>query len=183
MKFFRNKDNKDYLIIQLSEYLEYIFAYGQPKVEESLEYDKIVKVICNCNFLVNSQIAIHKDTLLGEFLLTNTDGVNIIDEDKLITEEKIQNALLIAVYDNIDFKLLNKIEMIFRERITGTIEELEQKGYDRRILQIIAETEDIKTHIRKKENKYVPQNFIVFEEKEMMYKNLLNGDCQYQKKL
>ncbi|MCI8548480.1 MAG: hypothetical protein HFJ38_06290 [Bacilli bacterium] len=183
MKFFRSKDNKEYLIIQLQEYLEYIYFYGQPKVEEELQYKKMIRTISNCNFSMDSQIAIHKNSLLGQFVLENVDGVRIIDEDCKITEEKIRNAILIAIYDNVDFKLLNKLETIFRDGKRGSIVELEKMGYNRDILKQIAETEDIDTHIKKKNNEYIPKNFIVFENREIMYKNLLNGDYQYKKEL
>lgn len=183
MEFYKNKDNDNYLMINVLKYLRYVLSCGQPNVEEYLLGYNVEEAVYNFNYNIDKEIAILKSSLLGKFLLANVDMVNIIDNDLIITDKKVRDALLIAIYDNKDYKLVNKLESMFRSGVVGVLDEIEkEEKYDRKFLEDIATVEDIDTYILKKEGKYMPKDIIILEDEYIYFGNVVNGDYQYHKK-
>lgn len=72
---------------------------------------------------IGKNITIKSDSQLGNWLILNTDGVNIINEDMYVSYDKIVNALVVATFEDNE-KMSNKIMPLFKSRVSGTKEEL-----------------------------------------------------------
>lgn len=93
IRYKTHPDNDNYILIGIRTNISMLlYSYNiPPKIEEELQeiYYGSLKYLNNSDF--TGDIAIRKDSLLGEYILTEYDYGN---EDLNITHEKIRNALL-----------------------------------------------------------------------------------------
>ncbi len=118
---------------------------------------------------------IRNESILGKYLIENTDYVEIINENTYINYEDVVAALNIALFDGED-KTSNKIFPLFKEQIFGSKEQLLEK-YPEWVLDYILENNDFEKYLAKVNHEELPseteiKDYIVFEDGVWAIKNL-----------
>lgn len=83
----------------------------------------------------SDEVAILRNSRLGQYLETYTDGENIINEDCYVSHSKVVGAYDIAT-DKENFKMSNRILPLFKARVEGTKQEL-MEIYSEEVLDYI----------------------------------------------
>lgn len=137
LKYKSNKNNNDYIIL-----MDDIIGLRVQALDRNIPDDiqeEIIDMHYEINMLSKSptfhKIAIRRDSKFGNWIIQNTDGKTIINDDTYISFNKVCSALLSAL-DEDEEKVSNKIWYLFKERISGTKEELVSK-YDEYVLDYI----------------------------------------------
>lgn len=179
MKYKTNQDNNDYLMVNVKYDFAYLLVSDNLNIPTDV-YNEINKIYTNSfdrNVLDNlnmshfpDKVAILKNSLVGEYLINNSDNINIINLDNYISYCDVVNAFNISVYED-DCKMSNKILYLFKNRKYGFIEEL-KKEYCSDVIDYIAENRDFDTYLEKKYNAYYPGEYVIYEEDKFVCKNL-----------
>ncbi|MBQ2640129.1 MAG: hypothetical protein IJF92_05180 [Bacilli bacterium] len=180
MKFRTNKDNKNYLMVNIEKVDELlsIVVSNNIEVPENIREEAmhIIRLSSshNMNQLNNpnsiKEVALNKSSNIGQFLINNTDFINIINEDDYIYYKDVVHALNIAMFED-NCKLSNRISRLFREQTSGTKQNLyEQYGKD--IIDYIKEHNDFNTYLLKFNGIYEPRNYFVYEDNNIVEKKL-----------
>lgn len=189
MYFESNIDNDEYIMINIHELLP-LAEMIQQNYNDSIEISKEVYNIFNQlhkEVLVNnfghiSHIAIRKDSLLGQFLIKNTDFNKIYNKDLIVSYEKVCNAYLVATYEN-NCKMANKISIFLKGQIEGTKQELinKENQNSEEVVNYILKNDNFKLYIEKMNGEYKPKEYIVYEN-EIFSKKILSKEKQKIKK-
>ena len=159
IRYKTHPDNNNYILIGIRTNISMLlYSYNiPPKIEEQLEeiYYGSLKYLNNSDF--TGDIAIRKDSLLGEYILTEYDYGN---EDLNITHEKIRNALDIAMFEEDEISSL--IFPLFKNLEGGRIDKLKEK-YDENILDYIAKRNDFKLYIDKLTGTYQGRVDLIYD--------------------
>ncbi len=139
-------ENHDYILINVKHDLLYLIREGIPnEIYSELQsiYYGLLQFEQQLQRYISEDIAIRKDSLIGSFILLNKR--TFIPEDE-ITYKKVVNAYNIAVFKE-DNHMANKILPLFKERVSGSIEEL-SKIYSSDILLNILENENFEEYLK-----------------------------------
>lgn len=190
MKFRTNKDNKNYIMVNIEKVNELLSIVVSNKLdipenirEEAMQIIRISSAH-NMNQLNNpnsiKEVALKKSSSIGQFLLMNTDFENIINEDDYIYYKDVVHALNIAMFED-NCKLSNRISRLFREQTSGTKQDLyEQYGVE--IIDYIKENNDFNTYLLKFNGIYEPRNYFVYEDNNIVEKKLFEKEKTFTKK-
>ena len=118
-----------------------------------------------------TDVSIKKTSALGKFMIENTDMLQRVNEDCLITYEKVVSAFNTAVFENNLLAL--EILPLFQAQISGTIEKL-SKTYTEDVLTYIVEHPSFETHLEKINGPYEENLEIVYENGEYKEKSLIS---------
>lgn len=119
---------------------------------------------------------IHKDSVLGNFLIENNGQYGIIDYTEYISFQDIQNAYLISSFMN-DAKLTNKILTLFQNQCYGFKKDLlKEYPYYETALDFILENKDFEKYLAKVNQEEIEEEakqepFIVYEDGEWTIKS------------
>lgn len=179
--FKSNKDNNEYLMID-ARYSMLTLGQSQKLTGEVLDeankiFSKLYKFEKENNHIIISEVAIRKDSAIGQYLLKHSNQDDIINEDLFIYYENIVNALNIAIYESC--AIAERIIPLFRRKVHGSKEEL-LKEYDEVVLDYILTHDDFHEWIEPQEKD--PTEYIVFEDGEYSKKTLLTNNKVLDKK-
>jgi len=132
-------------------------------------YSKIFQYEKENNTGYITEIAIFKTTILGRFLLENTDMTHIIDENQEVTYEKVVNAFNIAIFEN--NMIAEEILPLFQGQVNGTKEELTQI-YSEEIVTYILENPSFELYLEKQNGMDARATYVVYENGEYKEKTL-----------
>jgi len=178
--FKSSKDNDEYLMVD-GRYTMMLLGQNQNLTDDEIEEaDKIYFGLYEFEKLNNnthvSEIAIRKDSAIGQYLLNNSDS-EIINEDLYIFQEDVKNALLISLYEH--DTIYEKIIDLFRAQVGGYKAVLLEQ-YDESVLDYILTHRDFESWINKEEIK--PKEYVVFENGEFSRRVLSTGKKVLEKK-
>ena len=190
MKFRTNKDNKNYIMVNIEKIDELLSLVVTDTIDvpEDIreEATHIIRVSSshNMNQLNNpnsiKEVAIKKSSNIGQYLLLNTDFENIINEDEYIYYKDIVHALDIAIFED-NCKLSNKISRLFREQARGTKQDL-YEIYNPEVVDYIKEHNDFNTYLLKFNGEYQPRKYFVYEDNDIVHKKLYKKEKTLIKK-
>lgn len=128
IKYRFNENDDSYMKVDYEGLSIFMLDLDVPRdvyVEVSDIYLSVFKFMQNCKNKesLGREITIRADSALAKWLISNTDGKNIINIDEYISYDKIVNALLVATYQDNE-KMANKLIPLFKERKSGTRDEL-----------------------------------------------------------
>jgi len=116
-----------------------------------------------------TDVSILKTSALGKFMIENTDMLQIVNEDELVTYEKVVNAFNVAVFE--DSPLAREILPLFQAQISGTVQKL-SKAYNEDMLTYIVEHPSFETYLEIHNGTYEETPEIVYENGEYKEKKL-----------
>lgn len=90
-------------------------------------------------------VAIRKDSLIGNYLITHTDGNHVINESRYIDFKKVTDAFNIATLESND-KMVALLLPLFKKRENGTFDEL-KKRYSEEVLNYILEHDSLEEYL------------------------------------
>lgn len=160
-----NKENKSYIEIDIKYGVGSLFSSSSIPEEIKEEAGKIYNSIRDYEYENHtgyiSEILIPKTSKLGTFLLENTDMKEIIDNDQVISYEKVVNAFTIAMFEENPISL--KILPLFQSQTSGTVEQL-GTIYQEDVLNYILENTSFKTYLNNYNGEYEePKIHTVYE--------------------
>lgn len=190
MKFRTNKDNKNYIMVNIEKIDELLSLVVTDTIDvpENIreEAKHIIRVSSshNMNQLNNpnsiKEVAIKKSSNIGQFLLLNTDFENIINEDEYIYYKDVVHALNIAMFED-NCKISNKISILFRDQARGTKQDLYEQ-YNPEIVDYIKEHNDFNTYLLKFNGEYRPRKYFVYENNDIIQRKLYEKEKTLVKK-
>lgn len=159
IRYKTHPDNENYILIGIKTNIAMLLFSNRldGKIEEELEeiYYGSLKYLNYNDF--TGDIAIKKDSLLGEYILTEYSDSN---EDLNITHEKIRNALDIAMFE--EDEISNLIFPLFKNLVSGKINELEEI-YNKDVLEFISKRNDFKLYIDKLTGTYQGRDDLIYD--------------------
>lgn len=174
------KENKDYILVGVRfELLTLALQFHELKI-----HPEIVKIIFDMHhklFEFERQekkyidyVAIRKDSLIGNYLITHTDGNHVINESRYIDFKKVTDAFNIATLEDND-KMVDLLLPLFKNRENGTFEELE-KRYSEELLNYILEHDSLKEYLNEMDGieSFREKEYIIFENGEYSKRVLKN---------
>ena len=183
MKFKTNKDNSNYMMVNVLEDFPGLLLNGELEIPEVVgeEINEIYLRYMASKLNKQIEVAIPKESLVGEFLLNNYDNKKIINLDEYISYDDIVNAYNIAVYDD-NCKMSNRLFFLFKERNSGFVSELKEQK-DEKAINYILEHRDFDLYLKKRYNEYEPLEYLVYENGEFSSKILFDKEKVKVKKL
>lgn len=178
------KENSDYILVGVRfELLTLALKFHELEI-----HPEIVKIIFDMHhklFEFERQekkyidyVAIRKDSLIGNYLITHTDGNHVINESRYIDFKKVTDAFNIATLEDND-KMVDLLLPLFKNRESGTFEELEKK-YSEELLNYILEHDSLKEYLNEMDGieSSREKEYIIFENGEYSKRVLKNKTKQ-----
>lgn len=174
------KENKDYILVGVRFDLLLLAA----ELEELKIHFEIEKIIFDMHHKLYEferqekkyidYVAIRKDSLIGNYLITHTDGNHVINESRYIDFKKVTDAFNIATLEDND-KMVDLLLPLFKNRENGTFEELE-KRYSEELLNYILEHDSLKEYLNEMDGieSSREKEYIIFENGEYSKRVLKN---------
>lgn len=177
-RYSTNKDNEDYLMVDVRKGFDYLFTVDSIPKEIKKEAEQAFLGFFqyekeNQDIFLES-VALRKDSALGQFILSNPNLC--FNEDDYISYDKIVNAYNVAVFEN-DDKMANKILPLFKSRMSGMKEEF--SSFPEKIISYISTNSDFYHHLKSKDNMY---QYLVYEDGTYQRKSLIPNHKMKQKK-
>lgn len=136
-------DINDYIKFKVdNKILNYIHGIGVPEEISEEFYDLWIREFKRKDYY-EEELFFPKDSDIGKWLVEEQENKN----DKMITFEKVRNAMEVAIYQD-DAKMTNKIIPMFQKRIEGTREELMSER-NREVLDYIIENSSFEDFLEK----------------------------------
>jgi len=183
MKFKTNKDNSSYMMVNVMGDFPALLFDNELEIPEAVreKIDEMYFHYMASKLNKQIEVAIPKESLVGEFLLNNYDNKKIINLDEYISYDDIVNAYNIAVYDD-NCKMSNRLFFLFKERNSGFVSELKEQK-DEKAINYILEHRDFDMYLKKRYNEYEPSEYLVYENRGFSSKILLEKEKVKVKKL
>lgn len=146
------EENKDYMLVDVK------FDIACMTIKEDIEkdvYSELQSIYFklfqfereNKRSYIQEPIAIRKDSLVGQYILSHPEIC--INEDFDVTYDKIVNAYSVATFED-NTKMANKILPLFKGRISGSRDELGEVC-SLVVLDYILSNGDFKEYLKKKD--------------------------------
>lgn len=163
------EENKDYMLVDVKFGIAYMT--GKDDIEKDVYselqsiYFKLFQFEKENNIGYNKEsIAIRKDSLVGQYILSHSELW--INDDEQVTYDKIVNAYNVATFED-NTKMANKILPLFKGRVSGSRDELGDVC-SLFVLDYILSNGDFKEYLKKKDGTVENQekHYIVYEDGE-----------------
>lgn len=155
IKFGTYEGDNNYLVIRRTDLVMTIVFEEKSNNEISQVASEILSKLLNYEFenkvRLTGAIAIRKDSILGQFLLNNSDRTKYINRDLLIAYEDITNALNIAIFENNE--IYNEIIPLFRNREQDYYDELSKK-YSEDVLNFVINNRNFGRYLSKEDGEH-----------------------------
>lgn len=163
------KENKDYILVGVKFYLPAL-ALKFHELEIHPEIGEIIFDMHHKLFEFEKQeenymddVAIRKDSLIGNYLISHTDGNHIINESRYIDFKKVTDAFNIATLEDND-KMVALLLPLFKNRENGTFDEL-KKRYSEEVLNYILSHDSLEEYLNETDGieNSRDKEYIIFE--------------------
>lgn len=163
------EENKDYMLVDVKFGIAYMT--GKDDIEKDVYselqsiYFKLFQFEKENNIGYNKEsIAIRKDSLVGQYILSHSELW--INDDEQVTYDKVVNAYNVATFED-NTKMANKILPLFKGRVSGSRDELGDVC-SLFVLDYILSNGDFKEYLKKKDGTVENQekHYIVYEDGE-----------------
>lgn len=163
--------NDDYLEYDCLKDTSELINVEKPILKEFIKQDLAIFEYSRKIGKSISKLAIRKDSIIGQYLLSCEDEKKVINTSKYISYDKVVNAFNISIYSS-DLEMSELIYPLFINKVEGTYQMLSNQ-YDLNAIDYIIDNPSFKNYLKdKRDTLEYTTCHVVYEDKVCLLRKL-----------